>query len=122
MITIPSASPDFRAAVVKQNRVGDGRGRGVWCAFGEHYFDVVCRKHFQRARKCGLGQSVSIHPEEQRPVNVLEFAVVTNRLSDGQDVPLVERHVDADPRWPDVPKTTRCLRIDSDRAATRNRL
>jgi len=67
--------------------------RGVWRAFGEHYFDVVCRKHFQRARKCRFRQSVGIDPQEQRPVNVLKFAVITNRLSDGQDMPLVERHV-----------------------------
>jgi hypothetical protein len=35
-----------------------------------------------------------IHPEEQRPINLLEFAVITNRLSDGQDVPLIEGHVE----------------------------
>ena len=38
---------------------------------------------------------MGIDPQEQRPVNVLEFAVIANRLSDGQDVPLVERHVES---------------------------
>src|SRR5579863_2916112 len=35
---------------------------------------------------------MSIHTEEEGPVNVLQFPVVTNRLSDRQDVPLVECH------------------------------
>ena len=81
-------------AVVKQNRVRNSRGRGVRCAFGDHYVDVVCREHFHRARICRFGQSVRIHPEEQRSINVLEFAEIANRLSDGEDVPLVERHVE----------------------------
>src|SRR5579862_2078207 len=34
-----------------------------------------------------------IHPEEQWPVDLLKVAVITNCLSDGQDVPLVECHV-----------------------------
>jgi hypothetical protein len=38
---------------------------------------------------------MSVYPKEQRPVNVLEFAVFTNRLSNGQDVPFVERHVES---------------------------
>src|SRR5215469_18051317 len=36
---------------------------------------------------------MSIHAEEKRTINVPEFAVVTNPLSDCQDVPLVEGHV-----------------------------
>jgi hypothetical protein len=36
---------------------------------------------------------MSIDPQIQRPVNLLEFAVIANRLSDSQDVPLVERRV-----------------------------
>src|SRR5215472_12243410 len=36
---------------------------------------------------------MSIHTEEKRTINVLEFAVVTNPLSDCQDLPLVEGHV-----------------------------
>ena len=38
---------------------------------------------------------MGIHPKEQWPIDVLEFAKITNRLSDGQDVPLVERHVES---------------------------
>jgi hypothetical protein len=34
---------------------------------------------------------------EQRPIDVLDFAVITNRLSDGQNVPLVERDVHRGP-------------------------
>src|SRR5579864_1079263 len=85
--------PRLSSVIVKQDRMGDGRGWSVGGAFGEHYFDVVCRKHFQRTRKCGLGQSMGIHPKKKRTVNVLDFAVITNRLSDCQDVPLVKRRV-----------------------------
>ena len=35
-----------------------------------------------------------VDPKEQRPVDVLELAVIANRLSNGQDVPLVERNVE----------------------------
>ena len=83
----------FSPAVVTQNRVGDGWGRGVRCSFGDHYFDVICRKHFHRARKCRFRQSVGIHPQEQRTVDVLGFTVIANCLRDRQDVTLVERPI-----------------------------
>ena len=46
--------PRLSRAVVNQNRMGDGWGRGVRRALGDHYFDVVCRQHLHRARKCRL--------------------------------------------------------------------
>ena len=87
--------PRFSSAVVTQNRVGDGRSRRVGSSFRKHHLDAVSSKHFQRTCKCRLGQRMSVHPKEERTVNVLQFAVVANRLSDCEDVPLVERAVES---------------------------
>ena len=65
---------------------------------------------------------MSIHPKEQRPINVLEFAVIANRLSDGQDVPLVERHVERRSAMAGRTEDNPLSADRSDRAATRNRL
>ena len=86
--------PCLPSAVVTQNRVGNGRSRRVRSPFRKHHLDVVGRKHFQRAGKCRLGQRVSVHSQEERPVNLLQLAVVANRLSDCEDVPLIERPVE----------------------------
>src|SRR5579862_6239980 len=81
-------------SVVTQNRMRDGRCWGICGGFGQHHFHIVGREHFHRARKCRFGQGVRIYPKEQRTVDALEFAVVTDGLRDGQDVPLVEGHVE----------------------------
>src|SRR5215467_7057795 len=76
-----------------QNRAGHGRGWRICAAFREHYFNVVRCKNFQRAGKCGFRQSVGVHPDEKGTVDALKFPVVTDCLSNRQDVPLVERHI-----------------------------
>ena len=72
------------SVVVTQNRVGDGRSRRVASTFRKHHVDIVRRQHFQRAGKSRLGQRMSVHSKEERPVNFLQLAVVANRLSDRQ--------------------------------------
>ena len=86
--------PAFSSAVVTQNRVGDGRRRRVGSSFRKHHLDAVSSKHFQRTCKCRLGQRVSVHPKEDRTVDVLQLTVIANRLSDCEDVPLVKRAVE----------------------------
>ena len=44
----------------------------------------------------GSDKRVRVHSEEERPVDLLQFAVVADRLGDGEDVPLVERAVRSD--------------------------
>src|ERR1700733_8700439 len=73
--------------------MGDGGCRGVCGSLSDHYFNVVCRKYLQRTRQCRLGERVGIHPEEERPVDLLELPVITNRLSNRENVPLVEGSV-----------------------------
>ena len=37
---------------------------------------------------------MSVHSKKERPVNFLHFAVVTDRLRNGEDVPLIERPIE----------------------------
>ena len=64
---------------------------------------------------------MGIHPKEERPVNVLEFAVIANRLSDGQDVPLIERHVERRSAMAGRTEEQPAAWDRSGQAATRNR-
>jgi hypothetical protein len=56
----------------------------------DHDLDPAGRQHLQGAGKSGLGGRVSIHTDEQGPVDALPLAVPTNGLRDGEDVRLVE--------------------------------
>ena len=86
--------PGRASAVVCENRVRDDRGRRVFVALGEHDVHAVGGQDFKRARKRRHRERMRVHPEKQRAVDLVLLAVQANRLSDGQDVPLVERRVE----------------------------
>ena len=84
----------FPPAVVRQNRVGNGRSRGILVPRRKHDFHAVGRQHLQRAGKSRHGERMRIHAEEQRAVDLLLLPVQANGLTDGQDMPLVESLVE----------------------------
>ena len=86
--------PRLSFMVVAQHRMGNGWSGRVCGPFGEHHFDVVCRKHLQRACKSRFGQCMRVDAQEERPVNFLQLAVVANCLGNGEDVPFVERSLE----------------------------
>ena len=77
-------------AVVGENRVGNGRGRGIFISLRDHDFHPVCRQHLQRAGKSRHGKRMRVHAEKQRAIDLLLLAVQANGLTDGEDMPFVE--------------------------------
>ena len=80
----------FPPTVVRQNRVGNGRGRGIFIPGRDHDFHPVCRQHLKRAGKSWHGEGMRVHAEEQWAVDLLLRPVQANGLTYGQDMPLVE--------------------------------
>jgi len=93
-------------AVVCENRVGNGRGWGIFVPLRDHDFNPVCRQHLKGTGKSRHGQSMGIHTHEQRTVDTVLLAVETDRLADGQDMPLVEGRLECGPA------VTRCAECD----------
>ena len=58
-------------AVVRENRVGNGRGWGIFIPLREHDFHPVCRQHLKRAGKSRHGKGVRVHAEKQRTIDLL---------------------------------------------------
>ncbi len=82
--------PGLAPAVVREDGVGHDRGRGVLVSRRGHDLHPVGRQHLQGAGKSRDGKCVRVHAEEQRPVDLLLRAVQADRLTDGENVPLVE--------------------------------
>jgi hypothetical protein len=56
---------------------------------------------------------MGVHADEERPVYAAALPMEADGLGDRQDVRFVEGALEADPRWPDVPKDTRCDAIEA---------
>ena len=86
--------------VVGQDRVADGRSRGV--AIGRIDLDdnIVGGQHLERRDPCRLGQGVGVAPDEQRPGGALGGSVLDDGLRGREDVGLVERRVEAGAAMP----------------------
>ena len=108
MITIAVGQARLAAAIVGQDRVRDHRRRRVAVVRVDHRLDAVGREHFESAGESRLRQRMGVHAEEQRPVDAAMLPIKADRLRDRQDVRLVESTSNAEPRWPEVPKSTRC--------------
>ncbi|MCU0282522.1 MAG: hypothetical protein MUD13_01275 [Candidatus Nanopelagicales bacterium] len=83
------------AAVVGQDRVAQGRGRGVAVAAVDEHGHVVGGEHLEGGDPGRLGQAMGVLGQEQRPVGALLGAVLHDRLGRGQDVELVEGRAQA---------------------------
>jgi hypothetical protein len=86
----------------------DGHAGSSFVPFRDHYLDAVGRQHLERRRVRGNRQRVRVDAEKQRTRGPLRAAIQTDRLSDRQDVRLVEGNFNDEPRCPDVPNATRC--------------
>ena len=81
-------------AVVGENRVGNGRGRGVFIPLRDHDLHAVGRQHLKRAGKRRHGERMRVHAEKQRAIDLLLLPVQANGLTDGEDMPFVESLVE----------------------------
>ncbi|MNN15716.1 hypothetical protein D3C81_1288290 [compost metagenome] len=73
-----------------------GRGGGELAAPGDRAFHAIRGKDFQCVLERRLRQCVGVHAEVQRAVDVMEFAVVADRLADRQHMPFVEAALERD--------------------------
>src|SRR5262249_22647093 len=90
-ITMPAAQAVLAATVVTQDGVGDdGRGRKPIVAL-DHRRDAVGGQHFQGGSLGRVGQGMGIFTHEERSGNALRSSIITNPLSDGQNVGFRER-------------------------------
>ncbi|MND84221.1 hypothetical protein D3C80_761080 [compost metagenome] len=80
--------------VVAENRMGNGRCRGVLVASGNHHGHAVGRQHFKGAGTGRRGQRVGVDTDKQRAIDALSFAVQADRLADRQNVPFIETQVE----------------------------
>ena len=81
------------AAIVDEDRVRDGRRRGVAVGGVHADVDAVRSQHPQRGLERGSGQGMRVAADEQRAVRPLARAIPADRLGRGGDVRLVERAV-----------------------------
>ncbi|MNF49783.1 hypothetical protein D3C84_310660 [compost metagenome] len=95
--------PRRAAAVVAQDGVGNGWGRRVLIAFGDHHRHPVGSQYFQGAGTGRRRQRMGIDADKQRTVDALGFAIQANGLADGQDVPFIETQLE---RAATVPRRT----------------
>ena len=84
------------------------RGWSVFIVLRQHDIDPVGGEHLERAGQGRLREWMGVDAQEERPVGFLLSAVETNGLGDGQDVPSLKERSKEEPRWPEVPKVTRC--------------
>jgi hypothetical protein len=78
------------AAVVSEYCVRNHRSGRVFILIREHDFHTIGRQHFERVRTSPNRQRVRVNAEIQRAAYAVALAVVTNSLTDGQHMPLVE--------------------------------
>lgn len=79
--------------VVREHRVGDGRGRGVRARGVPQDGDPVGGEHLQGGGEGRFRQCVRVPPEEQGARDAAGGAPLGDRLADGGDVVVVERGV-----------------------------
>ena len=82
------------STVVGQDGMGHGRRRCVFVVRGRHDLHAVRGEDFDRGGERGRGEGVRVESQKQRPVDALLSAVIADRLSDRQDVRLVEARVE----------------------------
>ena len=82
--------PGFASAIVRENRVGKGKRRGIFVQFRDHDLHPVGRQYFKRTRQRQHGECVSVHAKKQWAINPVLPSVKANRLTAGKDMPLIE--------------------------------
>ena len=72
----------------------DDRRWRISIAVIDHHIDVIGRKDLKRACQGGLGKRVRVDTNEERSVDTVSTSVMADRLTDRQDVRLIERVVE----------------------------
>ena len=90
VMTIPSASSDRAAAVVRQNRMRDHWRRRITVGSVDDALDAVCGEHFEGRPAGRLRECVAVHPDIKRAGYLLAASILADCLRDRQDVRLVE--------------------------------
>ena len=118
---MPSASPVFRPRLWVSIAWGDHGGRRVLVPFRDHDCHLVCCENLQRTGEGGHREGVSVEADEQGAVDLLLFAMQTDRLGYGEDVPFVEGSFKRRSR--DVPTCRKPLSVPGpkDRESARSR-
>ena len=70
--------------------MGNGGRRGIFVPFRDHDFHTVGRQHLKRARQRRHRERMRVHAKKQRAINLVLLSVQANRLTDGEDMPLIE--------------------------------
>ena len=70
--------------------MGNGGRRGIFVPFRDHDFHPVGRQHLKRARQRRHRERMRVHAKKQRAINLVLLSVQANRLTDGEDMPLIE--------------------------------
>ena len=86
----PISQSSLSPAVVGKDGMRNSRRGSVFLICCQHDFNAISSEHFERGRLSGNGKSVCVHPQEQRAVNSFLFAIEAYRLTDRQDMMLVE--------------------------------
>src|SRR3979411_235911 len=89
--TMRSAQSLGFTEVVTENRVRDDGRRRVAVTIVDHHLHVIGRQNFERRCERRFREGVSVDPHEEWTVDAVLPAIETDRLSDGEDVLLVER-------------------------------
>src|SRR6266496_1740670 len=79
------------SGVVGEDRVRDYRRRREAVAIVDHHIYFVGSEHLERGGERRLGESVRVDADEKRTIYTLLPAMNADRLSDGEDVLLIER-------------------------------
>ena len=90
----PVGEAGLAPVVVSKNRVGNNRRGSIFVPFREHDFHAVGRQYFKSARQRRNGERMRIHSKKQRAVDPVLLSVEANRLTDGENVPLIESLVE----------------------------
>ena len=83
------------STVVVENGVRDGGRWRVLAAFRDHDLDLIGRQDFESAGERRLGERMRVHPDKERSIDALLFAVNADGLRDGEDVPFIEGAIES---------------------------
>ena len=77
--------------VVHKNRVRNNGGRCVFIPLREHDLHPVRGQDFKRACDRRHGKGMRIHAKKERTINLVLCSIQANGLSDGKNMPFIER-------------------------------
>ena len=77
--------------IIRQNGMGNHRGRRIFISPGEHHLDPIGRQHFQRGCVGRERQRVGINAQIERAIGSLLFSIKADRLGNRQNMIFIKR-------------------------------